>query len=128
MTIAAIAATLAVLAQFTAEEDPTGVLNFAWPFLAVAIPFVVSRLTSEAARSRLKFGVAAGLAVLVSVVTLLGMEWPEPAEIPMLLLSRAGNVLALALATYHTVDAFYERFTGDDMNSQRAFAPERGIG
>lgn len=128
MILATLVAALAVLAQFTNEQDPTGLLSKAWPILAVLIPFVVARVTNEAARARIKFGVAAGLSAAVSIVTLLQMDWSAGMATPVLILERAGMVLGLATLTYHLVDAAAEVWFRAGLNDLPAVKPEKGIG
>lgn len=117
-----------VLSLFNPADDPTGMLNTLGPIvIGFLLPLVVARLTSERAEKLVKFGVSAGLSLVVAGATAYGMDWTDPAAIP-LLLERAVKIIGAAQIAYMAVDKVLESTTGTDLNSQPVVKPERGVG
>ncbi len=117
---------LSIIAQFTTEQDPTGILNQFWPVLSFMVPFITARIVDAGGRAWVKFGVSVAVALVAAVVSLAGQDWsdlfltPDGLEV---IVTRLSQVFALAYGVYFTSS----QLLGRSINEMDSLRPESGL-
>ena len=114
-----------ILAQFSNEQDPTGVLNNIWPIMAILVPFITARITHKEAASLVKFGMALVMAILAGVLSLIGYDFSTLGAVDgiQLFFERVAAVFGTAQTVFFVVD----KSMSGGLNSSKVMAPDSGI-
>lgn len=117
---------------FTDAEDPTGWLNMIWPFVGLAIPWIVGRATTADAAGRTKRYLSIGIAVIGGVVSVMGTDWTTASTFADIA-KAAGGAFMVSELLYHRMDEYFLQRSIDDgaglptgFNEQRWLKPQRG--
>lgn len=92
----------------------TELLDTLWPYLAVAVPFLVGLVQSPQQGKLLKFGLSVTFSAAVTIITLAGMDWStfDLATVG----ERLFGVIGIAQTAYMMMDRAMEQFFGKDLN------------